>query len=147
MELPSRLFDMVQYFEQSMDFSRTELLALLNIGDTDFWAHYRDPDDLLGNILGPSIEEREEDHMSELVGRLDLSAESPPVHRQLKCAPEDVGRDQQLLDALHLLQREAIIPERLVEVSEERVRYRIEANQERARQNRDLDSLYERDYQ
>ena len=47
-ELPSRLFEMVQYFEQSLGFSPTELLALLNIGDTDFWAHYRDLDDLLG---------------------------------------------------------------------------------------------------
>ena len=118
-ERPSLLFDMVQYFQQSMEFSRSELLALLNIGETDFWTYYRDPEDLLGNILGPPAKEQPENPISELVGRLRLSAGAPPIHHQLKCAPEDAGQDQRLLDALHLLKREAILPECLVEVSED----------------------------
>ena len=146
-ERPSLLFDMVQYFEQSMEFSKAELLALLNIGKTDFWTYYRDPADLLGDILGLRDDEHIEDEMSQMVGRLRLSAGAPPVHRQLQCVPEDVGRDQRLLDALHLLQRESILPERLVEVGEERVRHRIEASHARSRQDRDLDRLYGIDYQ
>ena len=146
-EQPTLLFDMVQYFEQSMEFSRAELLALLNIGETDFWTYYRDPNDLLWDILGIPENESSEDEISELVSQLRLSAGAPPVHQQLKCAPEDVGRDQQLLNALHLLQRESILPERLVEVSEERVRRRIEADQTRTRQSRYLDNLYDTNYQ
>ena len=146
-ERPSLLFEMVQYFEQSMEFSRTELLALLNIRETDFWTYYRDPEDLLGDILGLPEEKYEGEEMSELVERLRLSTGAPPVYRQLRCMPEDVGQDQQLLDALHLLQRESILPERLVEISEERVRHRIKANQARTRQIKDLDRLYGTDYQ
>ncbi len=146
-ERPSLLFDMVQYFEQSMEFSRAELLSLLNIGETDFWTYYRDPNDLLGDILGPPEKAYIEDEMTEFVRKLRLSAGSPRIHSQLKCAPEDVGHDQRLLDALHLLQREAILPERLVEISEERVRHRIEADHARSRQNKDLDGLYGGDYQ
>ena len=145
-EHPSRLFDMVKYFQQSMEFSPSELLALLNIGETDFWTYYRDPEDLLENILGPPTKEQPENPISELVGRLRLSAGAPPIHHQLKCAPEDAGQDQRLLDALHLLKREAILPERLVEVSEERVRRRIERNQTNARRNQELERLYDADY-
>ena len=145
-EYPSLLFNMVEYFEHSMEFSRSELLALLNIGETDFWEYYRDPEDLLGNILGPPAEEREENTMSELVGRLRLSAGAPPVHHQLRCNPEDVSRDQQLLDALHLLQREAVLPERMVEISEERVRLRLEVNQTKAQHNKELERLYDADF-
>ena len=117
----------------------------LNIGETDFWTYYRDPEDLLENILGPPAKEQPENPISELVGRLRLSAGAPPIHHQLKCAPEDAGQDQRLLDALHLLKREAILPERLVEVSEERVRRRIETTQTNARRNQELDRLYDTD--
>ena len=65
----------------------------------------------------------------------------------MKCAPEDVGRDQRLLDAVHLLQREGILPERLVEVSEERVRRRIETTQTSAQRNHELDRLYDVGYE
>ena len=146
-EQPTLLFDLVQYFEQSMEFSRAELLALLNIGETDFWTYYQDPEDLLGNILGPPENEAADDPVSELVEELRLSVGAPPIHHQLKCAPEDVGRDQRLLDAVHLLQREGILPERLVEVSEERVRRRIETSQTNTRRNQELDRLYDVGYE
>ena len=146
-EQPTLLFDLVQYFEQSMEFSRAELLALLNIGETDFWTYYRDPEDLLGNILGLPENEGEDDPVSELVEQLRLSAGAPPIHHQLKCAPEDVTGDQRLLDAVHLLQREGILPERLVEVSEERVRRRIETNRTNTRRNQELDRLYDVGYE
>ena len=145
-EYPSLLFNMVEYFEHSLEFSRSELLALLNIGETDFWEYYRDPEDLLGNILGPRAKGREENTMSELVGRLRLSAGAPPVHHQLRCKPEYVSRDQQLLDALHLLQKEAILPERMIEISEERVRLRLEVNQTKDQHNKELERLYDSDF-
>ena len=146
-ERPSLLFDLAQYFEQSLEFSRTELLALLNIGETDFWTYYRDPEDLFSDIMGLPSEGPEETGVSEPIASLRLQAGAPPVHRQLGCAPEDVGRNQKLLDALHLLQREEILPERLVEVSEERVRAKIESTHSRHRLIDDLDRLYGSDYQ
>ena len=146
-ERPSLLFELVQYFEQSLEFSRSELLALLNIGETDFWTYYRNPEDILGEIIGqPSQEEHDGDTTSETVARLRLNAGAPPVHQQLRCAPEDVRSNQQLLDALHLLQREAILPERLIEVSEERVRMKIAAAQTRHREINDLEQLYQSDF-
>ena len=147
LEHPSLLFDLAQYFEQSLEFSRTELLGLLNIGETDFWTYYRDPEDLLNEFLGPPTEGTQEEAMSEPVAELRLHAGAPSLHQQLRCAPEDVRADQQLLDALHLLQREGIVPERLIEVSEQRVRQRIEETQSRKRQVDDLDRLYGSDYQ
>ena len=146
-ERPTLLFDLVQYFEQSLEFSRAEVLALLNIGETDFWTYYRDPEDLLSEIMGRPSEGQGDSDVSEQVAHLRLHAGAPPVHRQLGCAPEDVGRDQKLLDALHLLQREQILPERLVEASEERVRSRIESTHNRQRFIDDLDGLYGSDYQ
>ena len=85
--------------------------------------------------------------MSEPVAELRLRAGAPSLHQQLRCAPEDVRADQRLLDALHLLQREGIGPERLIEVSEERVRQRVEETQSRKRQVDDLGRLYGSDYQ
>ena len=146
-ERPTLLFDLVQYFEQSMEFSRAEVLALLNIGETDFWTYYRDPDDLFSDIMGLPSQGQGDNDVSEQVAHLRLHAGAPPVHRQLGCAPEDVGRDQKLLDALHLLQMEHILPERLVEASEERVRSRIETTHNRQRFTDDLDRLYGSDYQ
>ena len=146
-ERPSLLFDLVQYFEQSLEFSRSEVLALLNIGETDFWTYYRDPEDILSDIMGRPAGEHEDTDLSEEVAHLRLHSGAPPVHRQLGCAPEDVGRDQKLLDALHLLQRAQILPEPLVEASEERVRARIESTQSRHRQIDDLDRLYGSDFQ
>ena len=138
---------LVQYFEQSLEFSRVELLAMLNIGETDFWTYYRDPDDFLGNVMGPLSEERNEDVLSEAVARLRLNAGAPPVQRQLRCAPEDVHRDQQLRNARHLLQREEILPERLIAVSEGRVRLKIEATHSKNRQIHNLERLYGSGYQ
>ena len=146
-EYPSLLFDLAQYFEQSLEFSRAELLALLNIGETDFWTYYRDPEDLLGNIAAPPQAEPKDEAISEPVARLRLHAGAPSLHHQLRCAPEDVRPNQQLLDALHLLQREGVVPERLIEVSEERVRQKIEESQSRKRQVDDLDRLYGSGYQ
>ena len=146
-EHPSLLFDLAQYFEQSLEFSRAELLALLNIGETDLWTYYRDPEDLLGNIVAPPQAEPKDEAISEPVARLRLHAGAPSLHHQLRCAPEDVRPNQQLLDALHLLQREGVVPERLIEVSEERVRQKIEESQSRKRQVDDLDRLYGSGYQ
>ena len=146
-ERPSLLFDLAHYFEQSLEFSRAELLALLNIGETDFWTYYRDPEDLLSEFLAPQTEGTQEAAMSEPVAELRLHGGAPSLHQQLRCAPEDVRADQQLLDALHLLQREGIVPERLIEMSEERVRRRIEETQSRKRQVDDLDRLYGSEYQ
>ena len=145
-EYPSLLHDLVQYCEDSMEFSREEVLMLLNIGESDFWTYYRDPDDWYSDLMGPPDRNREESLMSEPVANLQLSAISPPVHVQLKCASEDIGQDQKLLDALHLLQREGVIPEQLVGVGEERVRNRIEVRQRDVQSLRDLERLYNSSY-
>ena len=146
-ERPSLLFDLAQYFEQSLEFSRAELLALLNIGENDFWTYYRDPDDILGDLIGEPSTQPDDEAISESVASLRLNAGAPPVHHQLQCAPEDTKSNQQLLDALHLLQRVGILPERLIEAGEERIRILIEASKTRRRQIDDLDRLYGSDYQ
>ncbi len=128
-EKPECAYRLVQYFLQQMGFSRAELCTMLHINEADFQACYRDPEDLLGGILGFQPPESDGIGGGAVVNKwesIDLRPDAYPLHIQIDCHPEDVAILQRALDALYMLRREGLISEGIIEVSLERLRQRLE---------------------
>lgn len=49
-ERPSRLFQLVRFHMEELEYTRQELMDVMAIGDTDFQTYYDDPDDVLHNL-------------------------------------------------------------------------------------------------
>ena len=135
-EKPECPYRLVQFFLRNLGFSRAELYTMLHINMADFQAYYRDPEDLLGDILGfqpPESDAMEGGAVGNKSNSLDLGPDAYPLHIQIGCHSEDVIGLQMALDALHLLHREDLISEGVIDVSLGRLRQRMERDFELSR--------------
>ncbi len=128
-ERPELAYRLVQFFLHNMEFSRSELCTMLKINETDLRASYRDPEDLLGYILGTEPAEKDGGRGGDVVNEsfsLDLEPDAYPLHIQIGCHPEDVARFQESLNALFLLEREGLVSQGILDVSLDRLRNKLE---------------------